>query len=138
MEIYAGELERSMLLLENRLQFLRSPVEARGPGGVVKYCSWKRAQGNCTHASAVIGGEGVRAEGPAQTWRAGGRARGQQNTHIYDEKRIFDVFSRESKSKSASWSQSRLGPNLGRRKSLQNTIEISYFDVFDVAKTMTF
>ena len=47
------------------------------------------------HTSAVIGGEGVRAEGPAQTWRAGGQARALQNTHIYDEKYIFDVFSRE-------------------------------------------
>ena len=33
-EIYAGELVRSMLLLENRLQFLRTPVDARGAGRV--------------------------------------------------------------------------------------------------------
>ena len=85
--------------------------------------------------SAVIGGEGVRAEGPAQT---GGRARGLQNTHIYGEKRIVDVFRRESKSESASWSQSRLGPNLRSRKSRQNPIEITHFDVSEVANTTIF
>ena len=33
-----GAVVRSMLLLENRFHFLRTPVDARGPGRIAKYC----------------------------------------------------------------------------------------------------
>ena len=85
-----------MLLLENRLlRFLtnsgwctrtRSSCEilfelamkfARG--------SWKQAQGNCTHVSAVIGDEGVRAESPAQIGGLAGRHEGCR-IHIFTTK----------------------------------------------------
>ena len=49
---------------------------------------------------------------------AGGRARGLQNTNMYDEKRELNVFHRESKAELAGWSQDRLGTNLRNRKSL--------------------
>ena len=64
-----GAVVRSMLLLENRLHFLtnsgwctrtRSSCEVLFALAMKFACgSWKQAQGNCTHVSAVIGGEGL-------------------------------------------------------------------------------
>ena len=61
-----------------------------------------------------------------------------QNTRIYDEKRIFHVISRQSKTELASLSQSRLATNPRSRKSLQNLCEIEHFDVFEVAHASKF
>ena len=61
-----------------------------------------------------------------------------QNTRIYGEKRTFHVIIRQSKTKLARVSQSRLTTNPRSRKSLQNPCEIEHFDVFEVANASTF
>ena len=58
---------------------------------------------------------------------------GAQNTHIYDENRIFSVFRRESEAEFATLSQSHKAANPRNRKSLQNPSGITYFYVFEVA-----
>ena len=61
-----------------------------------------------------------------------------QNTRIYGEKRIYHAIIRQSKTKLARLSQSRLTTNPRIRKSLQNPCEIEHFDVFEVANASTF
>ena len=97
-----GAVVRSMLLLENRLHFLtnsgwctrtRSGCEIFFAFALNFACgSWKQAQGNCTHVSAVIGGEGVRAESPAQIGGLAGRHEGCR-IHIFTTKHVYLKFS---------------------------------------------
>ena len=90
-----------MLLLENRLHFLRnSGWCTRTRSGCEIFfafalnfaCgSWKQAQGNCTHVSAVIGDEGVRAESPAQIGGLAGRHESCR-IHIFTTKNAYLTF----------------------------------------------
>ena len=52
---------------------------------------------------------------------------GAQNTHIYDENRIFSVFRRESKAEFVALCQSQKAANPRNRKSLQNPSGITFF-----------
>ena len=61
-----------------------------------------------------------------------------QNTHIYDENRIFSVFRRESEAEFVTLCQSHKAANPRSRKSLQNPSEIAYFHGFDVATASRF
>ena len=61
-----------------------------------------------------------------------------QNTHIYDENRIFSVFRRESEAEFVTLCQSHKAANPRNRKSLENPFEIAYFDVFEVANESIF
>ena len=63
---------------------------------------------------------------------------GAQNTHIYDENRIFSVFRRESEAEFVTLCQNHKAANPRNRKSLQNPCEIEHFDVFEVANASTF
>ena len=58
---------------------------------------------------------------------------GAQNTHIYDENRIFIVFRRESEAEFVTLCQNHKAANPRNRKNLQNPSGITYFYVFDVA-----
>ena len=57
---------------------------------------------------------------------------GAQNTHIYDENRIFSVFRRESEAEFVTLCQNHKAANPRNRKSLQNPSGITYFYVFEV------
>ena len=104
LEIGARAVVRSMLLLENRLHFLknsgwctrtRSSCEILFAFAMKFACgSWKQAQGNCTHVSEVIGGEGVRAESSAQIAGLAGRHKGCR-IHIFTTKNAYLTFSIE-------------------------------------------
>ena len=63
---------------------------------------------------------------------------GAQNTHIYDENRIFSVFRRESSVEFVSLCQSRKAANPRNRKCLQNPSGITDFDVFEVGTKSKF
>ena len=63
---------------------------------------------------------------------------GAQNSHIYDETRIFSVFRRENEAEFVTLCQNHKAANPRNRKNLQNPSGITYFDVFEIVNKSKF